>query len=58
MAGTFGDRAARVALSHMAEAWLRLADNCQYAKEVQPAQQQKQIQRDSNSKSKEDEPGS
>ena len=27
MARTFGDRDARVTLSHMAEGWLRLADN-------------------------------
>src|SRR5215468_1779993 len=45
MARTFGDRDARVILSHMAQAWLRLADNCQDAKKVRPAmQQQQQIQ--------------
>ena len=45
MARTFGDRDARVILSHMAQAWLRLADNCQRAQEVRRAmQQQQQIQ--------------
>ena len=47
MAHTFGDRDARVTLSHMAQVWLRLADNCQDAKNVRPAmQQQQQIQPD------------
>jgi hypothetical protein len=45
MAHTFGDHGARVILAHMAQAWLRLADNCQDAKKVRPAmQQQQQIQ--------------
>ena len=39
MARTFGDRDTRVILSHMAQAWLRLADNCQDAKKVWPAMQ-------------------
>lgn len=43
MAGTFRDRDARAALSHMAQAWLRLADSYQDTKD-QPAQQQQQIQ--------------
>src|SRR6516225_10411160 len=51
MARTFGDRDARVVLSHMAQAWLRLADNCQDAKKVRPAmQQQQQIQPKDDSK--------
>ena len=41
MAAAFRDPEARSSLSYMAEAWLRLADNCQ----VRPAmQQQQQIQ--------------
>jgi hypothetical protein len=45
MARAFGDRDARVTLAHMAQAWLRLADNYQGAMKVQPAvQQQQQIQ--------------
>jgi hypothetical protein len=45
MARTFGDRNARLVLSHMAHAWLRLADNCRDAKKVRPVmQQQQQIQ--------------
>jgi hypothetical protein len=45
MARTFGDNGARVTLAHMAQAWLRVADNCQDAKKVRPAmQQQQQIQ--------------
>jgi hypothetical protein len=45
MARTFGDRDARVTLSLMAQAWLRLADSCRDAEEVRPAiQQQQQIQ--------------
>ena len=45
MAGTFRDGKARIALSHMAEVWLRLADNGQDAKGVRPSvQQQQQIQ--------------
>jgi hypothetical protein len=44
MARTFGDRDARVALSHMAEVWLRLAER-NVPKQTQPAfQQQQQIQ--------------
>jgi len=31
-ARTFGDHGARVTLAHMAQAWLRVADNCQDAK--------------------------
>ena len=42
MARAFGDRDARVTLAHMAQAWLRLADNCQDAKKVRPAMQQQQ----------------
>jgi len=54
MAGTFRDREARIILSHMAQAWLRLGtgqfggylrDHCQDAKVVRPVvQQQQQIQ--------------
>jgi hypothetical protein len=45
MARTFGDRNARLVLSHMAHAWLRLADNSRDAKKVRPVmQQQQQIQ--------------
>ena len=41
MAGTFSDRQARATLSHMAQVWLRLADNY----EARPVvQQQQQIQ--------------
>ena len=44
MAGTFRDREARIALSHMAEVWLRLAER-NVPKQTQPAfQQQQQIQ--------------
>jgi hypothetical protein len=46
MAGTFRDRKSRVALSHMAQVWLTLADR--YRGETYappPAQQQQQIQR-------------
>jgi len=44
MAGTFRDRKARATLTHMAQVWLRLAEDCQH-KEVWPvAQQQQQIQ--------------
>ena len=51
MAGTFRDREARATLSHMAQVWLRLADNCQDAKKVRPAmQQQQQIQPKDDSK--------
>jgi hypothetical protein len=40
-----GYNGARVTLAHMAQAWLRVADNCQDAKKVRPAtQQQQQIQ--------------
>jgi len=34
MAGTFRDREARMTLSHMAQVWLRLADNCDANKMV------------------------
>jgi hypothetical protein len=55
MAGTFRDRDSRVTLAHMAQVWLRLADNYEdanerarrskAAEEAQPvAQQQQQIQ--------------
>ena len=47
MAGTFRDRKARVALSHMAEVWLRLADNGQ---ERSAVQQQQQIQPNTDDK--------
>jgi hypothetical protein len=51
MARTFGDHGARVTLAHMAQAWLRVADNCQDAKKVPPAmQQQQQIQPKDDSK--------
>jgi len=51
MARTFGDHGARVTLAHMAQAWLRVADNCQDAKKVRPAmQQQQQIQPKDDSK--------
>jgi len=44
MAGTFRDREARIALSHMAEVWLRLAER-KVPKQTQPIfQQQQQIQ--------------
>jgi len=36
MAHTFRDRQARGALSYMAQVWLRLADNCQDAKQQEP----------------------
>jgi len=45
MAGTFREREARVALSHMADAWLRLADRYQHANQIRPTfQQQQQLQ--------------
>ena len=45
MARTFGDHGARMTLARMAQAWLRVADNCQDAKKVRPVmQQQQQIQ--------------
>ena len=45
MVRTFGDHGARMTLAHMAQAWLRVADDCQDAKKVRPAmQQQQQIQ--------------
>ena len=45
MAGAFREREARVALAHMAEVWLRLADRYQDVGESQPAfQQQQQMQ--------------
>src|SRR5262249_51361420 len=51
MARTFGDQGARVTLAHMAQAWLRVADNYQDAKKVRPAmQQQQQIQPKDNSR--------
>jgi hypothetical protein len=40
MAHTFKDRDARGSLCHMAEVWLRLANNGQDAKKVRPAMQQ------------------
>jgi hypothetical protein len=40
MAHAFGDRDARVILAQMAQAWLRLADSCQDAKQLRPAMQQ------------------
>jgi hypothetical protein len=47
----FGHNGARVTLAHMAQAWLRLADNCQDAKKVRPAMQpQRQIQPKDDSK--------
>ena len=46
MAGAFRGREARIALSHMAQAWLRLADRYQAVEKNQPAfQQQQQIQK-------------
>jgi hypothetical protein len=45
MAAAFSDRNARVELSHMAQAWLGLADRYQDVEKSQPAfQQQQQIQ--------------
>jgi hypothetical protein len=45
MAGTFRDAKARVTLSHMAQAWLRLADREQDAGKIRATfQQQQQIQ--------------
>src|SRR5262245_46338300 len=50
MAAAFGDRDARVALSHMAEAWLRLAERNDFIAPVAPecaqpvVQQQQQVQ--------------
>ena len=50
MAGTFRDREARIALSHMAEVWLRLAER-KVPKQTQPVfQQQQQIQPKDDSK--------
>ena len=50
MAGTFRDREARIALSHMAEVWLRLAER-NAPKKTQPAfQQQQQIQPEDDDK--------
>ena len=50
MAGTFRDREARIALSHMAEVWLRLAER-KLPKQTQPVfQQQQQIQPKDDSK--------
>jgi len=43
MAGTFRDHKARVALSHMAQVWLALADRHQDGTRV-PLQQQQQLQ--------------
>jgi hypothetical protein len=46
MAGAFRERKARIALSHMAQAWLRLADCYQEVGKSQPVfQQQQQIQK-------------
>ena len=46
MAAAFSDRDSRVALSHMAQAWLGLADRYQQVGKSQPAfQQQHQIQK-------------
>src|SRR5262245_53563075 len=51
MARTFGDHGGRVTLADMAQAWLRVADNCKDAKKVRPAmQQQQQIQPKDDSK--------
>ena len=51
MARTFGDHGARVTLAHMAQVWLRVADNYRDAKKVRPAmQQQQQIQPKDDSK--------
>jgi len=45
MASAFREREARIALSHMAQAWLRLADRYQDVGKSQPAfQQQQQVQ--------------
>ena len=45
MAGTFRDRKAQAALSHMAQAWLALADRYQDRMHAPPpVQQQQQIQ--------------
>jgi hypothetical protein len=44
MARTFGDRDARVTLSHMAQAWLRLADTTAPEQRRPIVQQQQQIQ--------------
>ena len=45
LAGFTPSASAILNLAHMAQAWLRLADNCQDAKKVRPAvQQQQQIQ--------------
>jgi hypothetical protein len=50
MARTFGDRDARVLLSHMAQAWLRLADTIGPEQKQRIGQQQQQIQPDDNRK--------
>jgi hypothetical protein len=45
MARTFGDRDARIILSYMAEAWLRLADLAAPEQQRRPiVQQQQQLQ--------------
>jgi hypothetical protein len=45
MAGAFREQKPRIALSHMAQAWLRLADRYQEVGKKQPAfQQQQQVQ--------------
>ena len=44
MARTFRDRDARVTLSHMAQAWLRLADTTAPEKKRPIVQQQQQVQ--------------
>src|SRR5262249_8689575 len=42
MAGAFSDRDSRLTLSHMAQAWLGLADRYQGVEKTQPAFQQQQ----------------
>ena len=44
MARTFGDRDARIILSHMAQAWLRLADVSAPEQRRPTFQQQQQLQ--------------
>jgi hypothetical protein len=44
MARTFGDRDARIILSHMAQAWLRLADVTAPEQKRPTFQQQQQLQ--------------
>jgi hypothetical protein len=52
MAGTFREREARVALSHMADAWLRLADRYREPEVRPPVQQQQQMQSRTEDKKK------